>query len=79
MEREKELLKAYGATEVKPYFIAENYGYIFSLEATRCDARHWRNIYGEKVDYWEIEPAGGQVDAETRKKIKELEQALEKL
>jgi len=39
---------------VHPYALINNYGYTFIKGGRTFDLRHWKNFYGERVNYWTI-------------------------
>ena len=67
----KEILAKYNCTDIEPYSLVSNSGVTFILDNVRYDARHWRNVYGADVDYWNIMPIkGGTVNSDILDAIK---------
>ena len=52
----EEILKKYGATDIKRYTLINNYGYNFSIDGIGYDIRFWANCYGADVNKWQIMP-----------------------
>ena len=51
-----EKLESLGLSDISGYTLVNNYGYTFNYKGQRYDARHWLNVYGADVDYWDIMP-----------------------
>ena len=49
-----DILKKHNCTNIKPYNLVNNSGCTFELNGIEFDARHWKNVYGTNVDYWDI-------------------------
>ena len=69
-------LEKFGAKDIKGYSLISNYGYLFTLDGKRYDARYWANCYGAALDRWIIGSARAgedgeyyQMDPETKDKI----------
>ncbi len=52
-DQEKLLIEA-GCENVRPYTLINNYGFTFTKNGTKYDLRHWQNVYGAEVDFWDI-------------------------
>lgn len=55
----KEILAKYNCTDIEPYSLVSNSGVTFILDNVKYDARHWRNVYGADVNYWDITAVEG--------------------
>mgnify|MGYP003305663904 CR=1 FL=1 len=72
-DQEKALIEA-GCENVKGYVLVNNYGFTFTKNGTKYDLRHWLNVYGADVDYWDISHVKG-----TFKSFEEALEAIKKL
>ena len=36
------------------YQLVNNHGYYINYKGHRFDLRHWLNVYGERVDFWNM-------------------------
>lgn len=52
LDRGVRLLRRFGATEIKQYYLVSNYGYTFNLNGQKYDVRFWANCYGAYVGRW---------------------------
>jgi len=52
---ENKLLEAFGCKEAKYDFLVNNYCIKFIYNDKKFIAEHILNIYGEAVDFWELE------------------------
>lgn len=52
--KELEIIQKYGATDIEDYTLVNNDGFTCTLGGARFDARHWRNVYGVDVNYYDI-------------------------
>lgn len=58
-DRKIEILKKYGAENIKDYLLVNNYGYGFDLDGEHYDIRFWANCYGMELNRWEVMCIGG--------------------
>ena len=49
----------YNCTNIETYALGSNSGITFVLDNVKYDARHWRNVYGADVNYWDITAVEG--------------------
>lgn len=54
MDKFKEVIIKHGGNIIDEYVLINNDGYIFELEGNKYDCRHWRNVYGVEVNYYDI-------------------------
>ena len=70
------ILKKFGAESFMPYVLVNNYGYKFSVNGKKYDARFWANCYGAEVNKWRVHPLGQE--GCDKKFCEDLEKALNK-
>ena len=68
-----------GGRNIEQYTLVNNDGYTFDLEGIRCDARHWRNVYGAEVNVWEIHLSDESKRPVVRETIIKIEKELNEL
>ena len=54
--KEKEIINSFKDVEIiKEYNLINNYGYIIRIKDfhSDIDIRHWLNMYGAEVNYWD--------------------------
>ena len=73
-EKEREVILNNNFEIVKEYSLVNNYGYIVKVNNNEYDLRHWRNIYGAEINYWEI--SGKVASEEDKNKLIELQKEM---
>lgn len=54
LKREKEIINSMEYVElIREYNLVNNYGYIVKVYDKEVDIRHWLNMYGAEVNYWD--------------------------
>ena len=52
--KEKEIINSFKDVElIREYSLVNNYGYIVKIYNKEVDIRHWLNMYGTEVNYWD--------------------------
>lgn len=74
-DRIKIALEESGCENINDYSLINNYGFTFKKKGNRYDLRHWLNVYGASVDFWEIHA----LDTKESFEGKTLEEALEEI
>lgn len=73
------ILKKHGAQEIRYYSLINNSGYVFTLDGSRYDLRHWRNIYGVEVDHYNYvttKDASEETSKKLRAILEEIKEAI---
>lgn len=55
-------LESVGCINVTPYVLINNSGFIFDKDGVRYDLIHWQNVYGERVDCWDLDIVNKEFD-----------------
>ena len=53
--KEKQQLENLNLDNFKPYYLVNNYGFLFEVNGIRYDLRKWNNCYGDEVSYFTLE------------------------
>jgi len=77
-QKEKDIIKKYGGSNIKTYTLVNNDGYTFILDDCKCDARHWRNFYGVKMNSFDVK-ATGNITEDVRTKISNIQKELNEI
>lgn len=77
LKKEKEIIERNNAKIIDTYNLVNNYGYKILFNNNEYDLRHYLNIYGQEVNYWEV---SGKCKAseEDKKILIDLEKELTK-
>lgn len=76
-EKERDIIKRHGGTNIEHYDLINNEGYTFNIGVVRVDARHWRNCYGADVNFWSVLNSNYNTDDITIvKAMKDIESEL---
>ena len=77
-QKEMDIIKKYGGSNIKTYTLVNNDGYTFELDNCKCDARHWRNCYGAEMNSFDV-TATGDVTEDIRTKINNIQKELNEI
>ena len=73
--KEKEIILESGLEIVREYSLVNNYGYIIKLNNQEYDLRHWLNVYGASVNYWDVS-SKSRASEEDRIILEQLEKKM---
>lgn len=68
----KSIIEKHNGKYLSQYTLVSNYGYIFEYKGKEYDARHWLNVYGASVNFWNISPLGEPLPSELSQMEDEL-------
>lgn len=64
-----EILKKHGAEDIRPYELVNNYGFLFTKDGKRYDARYWANCYGCPLNCWVVDEMPNNEHKEIEKEL----------
>ena len=73
-QKERDVILQNGFEIIKEYSLVNNDGYIVKINGNKYDLRHWRNVYGASVNFWEI----SRIQEQDKEKITELVNQMNK-